>query len=45
MYEPTVDNLKLDMRLGESGQFNFPKKDTYHGRLVETDLGIIESIK
>lgn len=43
IYEPTVQDLELDTQLGKAGQFNFPKKDTYHGRLVEAQTGIIES--
>lgn len=43
IYEPTVEDLELDTQLGKAGQFNFPKKDTYHGRLVEAQTGIIES--
>lgn len=43
IYEPTVEDLELDAQLGKAGQFNFPKKDTYHGRLVEAQPGIIES--
>lgn len=45
IYEPTVEDLELDAQLGKAGQFNFPKKDTYHGRLVEAQTGIIESSK
>ena len=31
----TSNPINLDQLIGDSGKFNFPKKDTYHGRMAE----------
>ena len=41
MYTPTTSDLDLNQTLTQTGQFNFPKTDTYHGRMKPYDTPLV----
>lgn len=38
----STETINLDQAVGTTGKFNFPRKDTYHGRMEEHDEFITE---
>lgn len=41
IYTPTTGDLVLNQTLTQTGQFNFPKTDTYHGRMKPYDTPLV----